>query len=56
LSLGYTTPEAVVKAWMDSPSHKTNILDPDFKYIGIGYYVNNTGTIYCSQIFFTPNS
>jgi len=56
LSLGYTTPEAVVKAWMDSPSHKKNILDPDFKYIGIGFYVNNSGTIYCSQLFYTPKS
>jgi hypothetical protein len=31
------TPSKVVKAWMDSESHREIILNPDFKTIGIGY-------------------
>lgn len=56
LAYGYRTPEAVVKAWMESEGHRRNILDPDFIYIGIGYYVNENGRIYCSQLFYTPKS
>jgi uncharacterized protein YkwD len=56
LAYGFRTPEAVVKAWMASEGHRRNILDPDFKYIGIGYYVNENGRIYCSQLFYTPRS
>lgn len=32
------TPEQVVREWMDSPSHRYNILDPNFTHIGIGFY------------------
>jgi uncharacterized protein YkwD len=35
---GYATPEAVVAGWMDSPSHRRNLLNPDFMEIGVGYY------------------
>jgi uncharacterized protein YkwD len=30
------TPAATVAAWMSSPGHRANILDPDFSRIGIG--------------------
>ncbi len=30
------TPQAVVDAWMDSPSHRAVILDPSFRDMGIG--------------------
>lgn len=30
------TPEAIVRAWMNSPGHKRNILDGTFKEVGIG--------------------
>ncbi len=56
LAYGFRTPEAVVKAWMNSKGHKANILDPDFTYIGIGYYESETGRIYCSQLFYTPKA
>lgn len=56
LAYGYKTPEAVVKAWMNSEGHKKNILDTDFTYIGIGYHVNENGRIYCSQFFYTPKA
>lgn len=32
---GNINPERAVKAWIDSPSHKANILDKEFEYTGI---------------------
>lgn len=46
LAKNYTTAKEVVNAWMKSPTHKANILDKDFKEIGIGV----TG-IYVAQYF-----
>ena len=37
IAMGQTTPAEVVKAWMNSPGHKDNILNPNYAYIGIGY-------------------
>lgn len=54
LAYGFKTPEALVKAWMDSKSHRANILNPIFTYLGIGYYKNENGRIYASQLFYTP--
>jgi uncharacterized protein YkwD len=31
------TPKAIVRAWMHSPGHRHNILNPDFREIGIGF-------------------
>lgn len=56
LAYGFSTPASVVAAWMKSEGHKRNIMDPDFKYIGIGYYANESGRIYCSQLFYTPKA
>lgn len=38
LAGGQTTPKQVVQAWMDSKSHRDNILSKQFKEIGIVYY------------------
>lgn len=38
IASGYTTPKAVVSAWMNSTGHKENILNADYQGIGIGYY------------------
>jgi len=35
---GQTTPSVVMSDWMNSPGHRSNILDPDFSYIGIGCF------------------
>lgn len=53
LAYGYNTPESVVRAWMKSKSHKANILNANYKYIGIGY-TKKSGKVYCSQLFYTP--
>jgi len=39
------TPKKVVAAWMNSPSHRKNIMDPAFSQIGIGYVAS--GNYWC---------
>lgn len=51
IAYGYNTPEAVVTTWMNSPGHRANILNSNFKNIGIGVYTDSKGTVYCTQIF-----
>lgn len=36
LAMDFQTSEGMVRAWMSSPSHRKNILNPDFEDIGIG--------------------
>jgi uncharacterized protein YkwD len=38
-----TTPAAIVFAWMTSPGHRANILEPDFRDIGIGITIGSPG-------------
>ncbi|HAJ37114.1 MAG TPA: CAP domain-containing protein [Chloroflexi bacterium] len=38
IAAGYGTPEDVMAGWMSSSGHRQNILDPDFREIGVGYY------------------
>ena len=37
IAKGYGTPEIVMNAWMNSPGHKANILNPNFTHIIVGY-------------------
>lgn len=45
---------------MNSPGHRTNILNPEYQEIGVGYYflANDTGSVnykhYWTQVFATP--
>ncbi len=50
IASGYTSPEAVVKGWMNSEGHKANVLNGNFSGIGIGYYEHN-GIKYWVQMF-----
>lgn len=38
ISAGRSSGAATVDGWMNSPGHKKNILNPNAKYVGIGYY------------------
>lgn len=40
IAMGQRSAEEVVKAWMESPGHRQNILTPNFTHIGIGYDAN----------------
>lgn len=48
-----TLPE-LLKAWMDSPLHRKNILTPEFTEIGIGIAADSNGTRYYTQLFGKP--
>lgn len=37
IAKGQRTPAEVVQAWMNSPGHRANILNPNFTHIGLGY-------------------
>jgi uncharacterized protein YkwD len=36
VAMGYDSSASVVEAWMNSPEHRENILDPEFRRTGIG--------------------
>lgn len=38
IAKGQTTPEQVMKDWMNSPGHRQNILKPEYDTIGVGFY------------------
>ena len=37
IAMGYSSPAAVVSAWMDSESHRANILSASYTQLGVGY-------------------
>ncbi|WP_226035070.1 SafA/ExsA family spore coat assembly protein [Aquibacillus saliphilus] len=37
IAKGQRTPQEVVRAWMNSPGHRKNILNGNFTHIGVGY-------------------
>ena len=39
---GSVSPEEVVNAWMNSAGHRANILDPEARKMGVGYYYNSS--------------
>jgi uncharacterized protein YkwD len=64
LSRANYTPAQVMAAWLDSPGHRQNLLDPDFAEVGIGcvpYEASNpsipvpgssgVGGMACSEVF-----
>ena len=40
IAKGYSTAQAVVDAWMNSPGHRANILNASYTQIGVGYVSN----------------
>lgn len=52
IAAGQATPEAVVKAWMDSEGHRANIMSKSFTKMGVGYYESSSGyRYYWVQLF-----
>ena len=50
IAYGYATPAQVVNGWMNSESHRKNILSASYTKIGVGIYSAN-GVLYWSQFF-----
>lgn len=51
IAYGQPSPAEVVKAWMDSPGHKANILSKSYTNIGAGFTKNSQGRIYWVHMF-----
>ena len=51
VATGQTSPEQVVREWMNSPTHRRNIMDPDFRSMGVGYVTAANGRSYWAQEF-----
>lgn len=62
IAAGFTTAKAVVEAWMNSPTHRQNILTPFVEEIGVGYVFlpNDSGKLklrsYWTQDFGVPKN
>ena len=46
--------DQVVAAWMASPGHRANILNPRYTHLGIGYMFDSAGRTYFTQNFQLP--
>ena len=52
IARGYESPAQVMAAWMDSPGHRANILEPRFTHVGIGIHTYDSGGPWWTQDFF----
>src|SRR5665811_1633304 len=53
LSKAAASPAAVINAWMHSPGHRSNLLDPTLTQIGVGCVLDSKSML-CSQVFLGP--
>ena len=51
LAKGYESAEAAVQAWMNSPTHKANILDTEFTSGAIAIHIGSNGQWFWAQEF-----
>lgn len=42
IAAGQPSPASVVQAWIDSPGHCVNMMDPRYKVLGVGYYFDGS--------------
>ena len=41
IAAGYRTPQEVVNGWMNSSGHRSNILNEELEYLGVGFYCDS---------------
>lgn len=51
VAVGQRTPEQVVAEWMASPTHRANILNPNFSQIGVAHETTTDGFSFWTQSF-----
>lgn len=51
VAYGFTSPEGVMDAWMDSPGHRANILGEGYRLLGVGAKQSDEGRWYLAQVF-----
>jgi len=55
IAYGQRTPAEVMRDWMNSPGHRSNILSSSFSEIGVGLAKNKNGVCYWTQQFMRPS-
>lgn len=56
IAYGFTTAADVVNAWMNSPGHRANILNPNLTQVGTSVQANAAGVLYYTQEFGQPSN
>lgn len=51
VAAGFNNAQSVLNAWLNNPSHRRNIENPDVQYIGIAVQKDNLNQNYFTQIF-----
>lgn len=51
IAMGQRSPSEVVRAWMESPGHRENIMNGDFGHLGVGVAMDSNGRLYWAQNF-----
>ena len=54
IAAGYASPEAVVDGWMNSAGHRANILNCNYRHIGVGFASGGPYGSYWTQDFASP--
>ncbi|MEG1410554.1 MAG: CAP domain-containing protein [Terrisporobacter sp.] len=55
IAKGQTTPEQVMKSWMNSSGHRANILSANYTELGVGVAKSSNETTYWTQMFIKPS-
>jgi uncharacterized protein YkwD len=56
IAYGFLTAADVVNAWMNSPGHRANILNPSLAQVGTSVQANASGVLYYTQEFGSPSN
>ena len=48
IAMGYSSPNATMVGWMNSPGHRANILNPSFTHLGVGVNIGKWDVWYRS--------
>jgi uncharacterized protein YkwD len=51
VAMGYKKPAGVHRAWMRSPSHRENILEPGYRLVGVARARADDGGLYWAVVF-----
>lgn len=54
VAAGQQTPAEAVEAWMNSPGHRTNLLNKEYGDVGLGVAKADDGRLYWTQVFAKP--
>lgn len=54
IAYGYPDASSVMQAWMGSPPHEANILNPNYTEIGVAIAYDSAGEPYFTQVFGRP--